>query len=382
MSSLDLNHPASLPLNRARTINETTPRERQRIWGLLDRCRLTIVDSPPEGMGVVYVTFLPWRPHGERWAYMGSSTRGWNLTYLGSCHEGSFIGAKRKHPRGDFIKVCVATLKLEPPKPGQTRREHEKPLRDLEEALQKQSGIRRTPDEPQHRDWLNVLAHGSGGALATREQASKGGKITGRMLAERERTNPEFRAKWQAARIVGGKIAGEKCGPAAWANMNRRQAELINDPTVWDEFLLPICTRPKGWSQKKHAARSGFVIADNVIVVPLAKPDSTRGNRSSTSKGSQWIVGALRLGVCRFSDIVAMRDAMFPGDKRYAGLANARNGLSRESAGGLFAIVCPESGRVLRGYGADEDRLTYRLGVGWLRGRVRSSGPLAYWKAP
>lgn len=354
-----------------------------------------VPDVPPTHGYVFLVLFgALWRRGDRRFAYIGKKSEKADLYYRGSGRRGEFQRALEECPPQDTYKVFLGVY----PRGRQLSR--------MEFAFQKRVGIPEAgvSDDIDHDVWLNRYAYGGDKwqhqtyeqrratcrMLAERERTDPEFRAnqqarrsaTCKMLAERERTDPEFRAKQQAARRatfkIIGKITGKITGPAAAENMFRRQATLIasHDPRHWDDLPYPVVQIPPGWEQNKNAARSGFDIPDDALIVPVARPYQTFSN----SKAAGIMDLIYRRATPPTLDQHRDEFRQFCVDHGfYVGRAAAA--LRRNARKGLFAVV--HNGAVILGPGGPESpqhdpRLTWSPERGWMRGRLLSGGPYGY----
>ncbi len=308
-------------MDQARTLDQATKRERQRIFALLDRCRLSVVDPPPSGLGVIYVVLLPWRPHGERWAYLGRSKE-WCLRYLGSGK--ALENPLRLHARGEFIKLCVGAAEDGPP------------LIALEEALQIRAGVRRSREDPQHRDWLNIVVNGGGGLLATREQCVAGGEISGPIQG---RKNAE---SGQLASIAG--MGGPATSPRYRSDPAYRDAVDNADPSIWGE-RFPALPINKATGQN---SRMASIPKTTFLIEPVSRPDKMN---PASRRGS---LVALALGCstsAEYAEGYPAIQTLFGGtetDWRPSFSVIWRMGFVRVRCPDTGRLYCPETGQLLR----------------------------------
>jgi hypothetical protein len=243
--------------------------------------------------------------------------------------------AKRAHARGEFIKVCVGVA------------ENGAPLIALEEALQIKAGVRRTREDPMHRDWLNVVAHGGGAGkgatLWTKEQqkriSSLGGRINGRRTSRLYRTDTDAAARMDAADMQ------------MWRN------EYPHLPTV----LSYEAKKSKG------AAPKGDWHIVAVSRPEAMNPECPRG---------------LRLRRAYRCDTARQFGEAYAADQQlHVGGGSPGKCLGFMARVGVIALVCPDTGRVVLGPGMEDERLRHQGGR-WMRGRVRSLGPYGWSNPP
>lgn len=327
-------------IDRIRTIDEATPRERQRIFALLDRCGLSIVDPPSGDLGVVYVTFLPWRADGKRWAYLGRSDN-WCLRYHGSGK--AIFHAKRVRRRGEFIKICIDFA------------ERGAPLIALEDTLQIQAGIRRTREEPMHRDWLNVVAHGGGGHQnATKEQMSRGGRKSV------ESGHIDRLTKSQSHRDRGS--------TSSQIMVSHRES-MRSDLEYWTR-LHPDRPTAINVGAKENPSCRGNRLTDEMIVVPVANPSRAGQPTRPDSVTTKWRTLFLERPRT-VSELKSLMKDLFPVSSKYRKPNIVESHLRQSARYGWLALT--HEGRVVLGPGCLEPRLRWD-GEKWLRGRVVSRG--------
>lgn len=356
--------------------------------------RVPILDSMPDvpkTHGYLYlIVFLPlWRRGAKRFAYIGKKSKAADMTYRGSGRRGEFHEALEECPPADTLKVFLGVF---PRGRNLSRMEH---------LIQRKVGIPEAGegDNIDHPIWLNRYAYGGDKWQHMTFEQRVG---INKAIAERERVDSAYRARMYAIRSAGGRhtgkangkirgpvlgrIYGAKNGPAAVANMQRRSTILAasNDRGYSErlaaEVGLPLIPPPAGWGTQKNAARNGFDIADNAIIIPVAIAQPTATSRSGAKK-NLWQETLYRRGASTFAQCAADRRQLYPGDQSYGTSNGARQALSRDSLGGWFSICCPETGRVVRGPGSDQETLRWVNGR-WLRGRVCSLGPYSHLLLP
>lgn len=330
----------------------------------------------PEGHGYIYAQVcLPLlTTDASHFGYIGSrSSRKDFRTYPGSSTHEDCIASLDTYPPDEWVRICLGIYPC-------------KNLARMEKMAQRALGIRKEWKDPEHLSWWNKIVFGGNYYALTQDSTLQRQKIVrwnnspeGRAHLARLHADPQHR-EWSAK-------SGRLTGPAAARRMTDRRRSLTHDPHFWDWLSLPLNQRPERWFAQRNASRYGFDIPDDAVVVPVSRPtDQGRGRKPGWCPDNKMCRVLLTLyargAPPSFAEHKTDLRAEFSAPDRYGSTTSAKAGITRDCRKGLFALVCPDTGRVILGPGSDDDHLTWSRETGWRRGRVRSLGPYGWANPP